>query len=194
MAASYFLTIEPSRSPSDAWSGYYDPPGHSVSESNVRLVEIFPYAAGIIILFVLTLSRWPKAGAILIMFFSIAWFASTLCEEIPVADQLSYRFPDLGPVRAFVLAVPMIILAIFVCLEFGIKAPVLMLAAILAAAAILHHTYSIGWYLQGGDPSLHTASVAGAATATVLFASLLIYRQIYLSPEKAEETLEQPSE
>ena len=61
LAVSYFLPTEASWSPSDAWHGYYDSAAEFVSGWSDGLVEIFPYAAGLIILLVLALSRWPWA-------------------------------------------------------------------------------------------------------------------------------------
>ncbi len=191
LAASYFLPTEASWSPSDAWYGYYNTAGDFVSGFNVGLVEIFPYAAGLIILLVLALLRWPTVGAFFIMGFSIVWLVSAAYEELGVADHLSHRFPNLWPILLVLIAVPASALALLVLWKFRTQARVLTLAAILAAVAILHQAYSIAWYLLEDRVLLNIGSVTGVATAAVIFVGLLVQRQICLSSEKAVMTQEQ---
>ena len=191
LAVSYFLPTEASWSPSDAWYGYYNAAGEFVSGLNVGLVEIFPYAAGIVILLVLALLRWPKVGALLIMGFSIVWFASAVYEEVGVADCLSYRIPNLWPILTLLIAIPGLAFAILVLWKFRTQARVLTLATIMVAVAIVHQAYSITWYLLEDRLFLNIGSVTGVTTAAVIFVSLLIQRQICLSSKKAGSTQEQ---
>jgi len=194
LAASYFLPTEASWSPSDAWYGYYDSAGEFVSGWNVGLAEIFPYAAGLIILFVLALSRWPTVGAGLIMGFSVVWFASTVYEVVGDSSFSSHRFPYFWPLLTVLIAVPALALGILVLFKFRTKVRLLTLATLLAIVAIIHQAYSIAWYLLEDRLFLNIGSVTGVAAAAIIFVSLLIQRQICLSSEKAGVTQEQDSE
>ena len=176
LAASYVLPTEASWSPSDAWYGYYNASGEFVSGWNVGLVEVFPYAAGIIILLVLALLRWPKVAASLIMAFSIVWFASAVYEELGVAHHSSHRFPYLWSILTLLIAVPALAFAILVLWKLRTKARVLTLAAALAAVAILQQAYSIAWYLPKDRLLLNIGSVTGVTAAAVIFVALLVRR------------------
>jgi len=191
LAASYFLPTESTWSPFDAWHGYYDSAGEFVSGWNVGLVEVFPYAAGLIILLVLALSRWPIVGAILIMSFSVVWFASVLYEVVGATNFSSARFASFWPILIVLIAVPMLALGILVLFKFRTQARLLTLATLLAIVAIIQQAYSIAWYLLEDRLLLNIGSVTGVVAAAIISVSLLVQRQICVLSEKAEATQKQ---
>ena len=51
LALTYFLPVEASWAPFDAWKGYLEPStGRFVQGLSISLFEVFPYAVGIIVL------------------------------------------------------------------------------------------------------------------------------------------------
>ena len=184
LGVSYFLPTEASWSPSDAWYGYFEASGEFVTGLNIGLVAVFPYTLGLIVLLVLAMLRWCKAGTVVLAAFSASWIVSLVYEVIRIVGTVSYKFPNLWLILAIVIIPSFVIIMILTLWKAPKATTVLAFAAILAIGAVLQQACSIAWYLLEDELLMNIGSVTGVTAAAVLFISLLVQRQIYFVSEK----------
>jgi len=189
---SYFLPVESSWSPRDAWYGYYDAGGQIVKGFNVGLIEVFPYAVGVIILITLAISKIPIAGVLIIILFSIAWVTSSVLEVVSVTGTEYYKFTKLWLGLAASIIPVVLISIILVLWKVRGKKVITTLAIILVVSSILQQVVSILWFLLE-DNLLNIGSVTGMSAAAVLLVALLIKRQFIKEAQTSieENTVEQ---
>lgn len=180
LAASYFLPVEESWSPSDAWYGYYEASGNIVAGFNVGLIEIFPFAVGIFILLTLALLRWPRICIVKLAIFSTAWVLSLALEVNYIFwNPTLYKLSKLW-IILFALFVPFLVFIVVLTLRKSLnQIAILTFAAILALSSILYQLISIAWYIIEDGILLNTGSVTGVTSATTLFVALIIRGQIF---------------
>lgn len=190
---SYFLPVESSWSPRDAWYGYYDVVGQTIEEFNVGLIEVFPYAVGAIILITLALIKIPIVGVLIIILFSIMWITSLALEVFRIIMAEYYEFTLLWLGLAASIVPVMLIFIILVLWNTRGKKAILTLAIILAVSSILQQVCSILWFLLEDNLLLNFGSVTGMCSAAVLFVVLLIKRQSLKEAQTfiEEKTVEQ---
>ncbi len=195
LAVSYFIPVEESWSPSDAWHGYYEASGNFVAGFNVGLIEVFPFGVGIIILLTLALLRWPRICIVKLAIFSTVWILSLALEVNYIFWNPSlYRLSKLWIILAALL-VPFLVFILVLALRKSLnQIAVLTFATILALSSILYQLFSIAWYLIEDGQLLNIGSVTGVTSATTLFVVLLIQRQIFKEIRvKGGSILEKPS-
>ncbi len=185
---SYFLPVESSWSPRDAWYGYYDAGGQIVKGFNVGLIEVFPYAVGVIILITLAISKIPIAGVLIIILFSIAWVTSSVLEVVSVTGTEYYKFTKLWLGLAASIIPVVLISIILVLWKVRGKKVITTLAIILVVSSILQQVVSILWFLLEDNLLLNIGSVTGMSAAAVLLVALLIKRQVL---KEAQTSIEQ---
>ena len=190
---SYFLPVESSWSPIDAWEGYYIGEGEFVEGINVGLIEVFPYAVGLIILISLSLFKKPIADISIIIIFSIVWATSLEIEVLRFVRNEYCRFPVLWLGLAASIIPVLLISIILVLWKVRGKKVILTLAVILAVSSILQQACSILWFLLEDNLLLNYGSVTGMSTAAVLLVALLIKRQVLKEAQTSieEKTVEQ---
>lgn len=190
---SYFLPVESSWSPRDAWYGYYNAVGQIIKGFNVGLIEVFPYAVGLIILIALALIKIPIAGILIIIAFSIAWIISVVLEVVSIIGTEFYKFTKLWLAMAASIIPVVLISIIMVLWKTRGKKVILTLAVILAASSILQQVCSILWFLLEDNLLLNIGSVTGMSAAAVLLVALLIKRQVLKEAQTSieEKTVEQ---
>ena len=179
LAASYFLPVEGTWAPWQGWRGYYLSSGELVSGFNVGLIEVFPYAAGVMILLIPALLRWPKICIIKLAIFSAVWIISLVYGGTSDVWDVSLKFPKLWLILKILFIHIFVVFVIFALRGPRKKVAVLTFAAILAVSSILHQACSIAWYLLEDGLLLNIGSVTGVTSATTLFVALLIQRQLY---------------
>jgi len=179
LAITYFLPVEASWAPLHAWHGYYNTFGEFIEGFNVGLIEVFPYAVGIMTLLATILLRWPKVCLVKFSIFSILWIISLTYEINRIMwNQSSYNFPKVWLILLF-LFIPLVVLAlIFTLRKSQKKTAVLKFAMILVLSSILFQTGSIVWYLLEDGLLLNIGSVTGMVSATTLFIAFLIKIQL----------------
>ena len=180
LAISYFLPVEDSWSPVDAWKGYYDASGH-VDDLNSAVFEVFPFAAGLIILFALLLLRFPKIPIIMIIIYGLIWAVSVTVESFRIKTSSGYRFENFWYIFAIATICCLFVILLLTILKFKNRLAVLSLCLLLAAASLIQQSCSIAWYILEDGQLLNIGSVTGPATATGLIISLLY---IILLPNK----------
>jgi len=180
LSATYFLPVEGSWSPSDAWHGYYEASGNYIAGFNVGLIEVFPFAVGIFILLTLALLRWPKICISKLTIFSTVWILSLALEVNYIFwNPSSYKLSKLW-IILFALFVPFFVFILVLALRKSLnQIAVLTFAVILAFSSILYQLVSITWYLIEDGLLLNIGSVTGVTSATTLFVALLIQRHIF---------------
>ena len=182
LVTSYFLPVEASWSPQQAWRGYYDPGGEFVAGFNVGLIEVFPYAVGIMISLAMVLLRWPKICIVKLAIFSTIWIISLGYEVNHIlSNPSSYKLPNLWLILTALLVPSVVIVVILSLRKSRKKTAVLTFAAILTVSSILYQACSIAWYLLEDSLLLNIGAVIGVSAASVLLVALMTQRQISIS-------------
>lgn len=179
LSASYFLPVEETWIPFDAWRGYYvgGSPGEFISGWDVALVEVPPYAAGLIILISITLLRQPKTGILLMTILMGSWVFSIACSTMRLLRLSDIKFPILWLVIAVFLVPTMLIIALFSLRKVNKQTSVLKLATIIAISSVLHQLCNIAFFLFEDNLFLNIGCVTGIAAGIALFIGLLIKKE-----------------
>jgi hypothetical protein len=179
LAISYALPVEASWAPVEAWHGYFMG-GEFFEGLNISLVEIFPYAAGVVALVAVLLVRRPKAAVLSVAGFGSLWVCSVVWYLLEVNGVRSLVFSKLWA-DILTLAVPSAIIVFVLALrDFKSGGTVLTLALLLCAFSLVQQLISIGCFLLLDKVKLNIGSVTGVAGATALFVGMLIRRADYL--------------
>lgn len=175
LTLTYFLPVEASWAPFDAWKGYLEPStGRFVQDIPTSLLEVFPYAVGVIVLLGFALRQWPTICISKIKVFLIGWASIAIYCVFQIAKDELYNYPKLWAIMGAMIIIPMILALFYVGLKLP-KAKVSQIFLILlAACSLLQQMCEIAWYLLEDGLLLNIGSVTGITSATILFIGLIV--------------------
>lgn len=176
LAASYFFPVGASWSPSDAWKGYWIG-GEFVRGVQVTLVDIPPYATGLVVLAAFMLSRLPKLAFTLITAFAGFWVFSLIWYLMLLAGLPDLKYLTLWLSLAIVTVPFLVAMMVLASRKYGRNA-VLMLLVILAGASLIQQACAVVFCLLEEKLLLNFGSVTGTVAATALIIGLIVRRQL----------------
>jgi len=157
--------------------------GEFVKGPEVIMVEVFPYATGLIILLSLLLVKWSKLCNVSIILFMALWMTFLLWYLTEIVSISGMNFPRLWLILAVAIIVPIIIIILRILIRPNQQTTVLALTAILAGGSLLYQAGSVAFCFLEDRLLLNIGSVTGIMAATVLFVCLLIKRQLIMDNE-----------
>jgi hypothetical protein len=178
---SYFLPVEASWSPVDAWKGYYDAGGENTGLS-IGLIEAFPFAVGLIALMVILLLRYPKITVAVCVVFSVVWAVIVILEVNRIRTSGGYRFGNFWFIFASAVIFCLFVFLLMVLFRAKIKTVALTLCLLLAVASLIQQICSVAWSVLEDNLLLNIGSVTGISGATSLIICLLIKTQLRNNP------------
>jgi len=183
LVASYFIPVEASWAPVDAWQGYMAG-GKFLEGSDVASFEMAPYAVGLLVLIVLALFRWTKVALILLTTFMGLWIFVGAWYVYRLFTLPEIRFPLVWPILMLSIVIPSVIFRIVIARKSNQKKFVWFYLMILAMASFLQQSCSIAFALLEDKMLLNIGFVSGIAAAAVLIVSLFVRGQIQIELER----------
>ena len=174
LTLTYFLPVESSWAPFDAWKGYWEPStGRIVQGLSTSLLEVFPYGVGVIVLLGLALRQWPTVCISKIIAFSIGWASIAIYCVFQIAKDELYNFPKLWAIMGAMIIIPMILALFYVGWKFPKTKVSQIFLILLVACSLLQQMCEIAWYLLEDGLLLNIGSVTGITSATILLIGLI---------------------